>query len=182
MSGDVDQKAGRGGGRTFATLATIIVAIVGLLSSTVWGPPICRKIGLCAVESASTTSSSPSPNPPGPTTTVPTTPPTSPSTPSTSPSARPVEIGYPASAGDYCASFVRAWQDHYQNRAADLSTASIAATVFKIAPPVHYRNEFGPTGNGAACTIVDTDHGNAQVVKLFITKPTGQPGAITNVM
>jgi hypothetical protein len=31
------------------------------------------------------------------------------------------------------------------------------------------------------CTIVDTDHGNAQVIKLFITKATGQPGAITGV-
>jgi hypothetical protein len=62
-----------------------------------------------------------------------------------------------------------------------LSTASIAASVFKIAPPVHYRNDWGPTGNGASCTIIDTDRGNAQVIKLFVTKPTGQPGAITSV-
>ena len=167
MSGDGDQTNGRGGGRTFATLATIIVAVIGLLSSTVWGPPICRAIGVCAVEPTPTTTSSPPPNQAGPTT--------------TSPSARPTETGYPASAGDYCASFVRAWQDRYQSRAADLSTASIAVTVFKIAAPVHYRNEWGPVGNGAACTILDTDHGNAQVVKLFVTKPTGQPGAITSV-
>jgi hypothetical protein len=175
MSDDGDQKAGRANGRTFATLATIIVALAGLLSSTVWGPPICRAIGLCGAEPTPTATSTPTPNQVAQTSTIPTTPPTS-------ASPRPTESGYPASAADYCAAFVRAWQDHYQNRAADLSTPSIAATVFKIAPPVHYRNESGPTGNGAACTIVDTDNDNAQVIKLFITKPTGRPGAITNVM
>lgn len=156
-----------GGGRTLATVAAIIVAVLGLLSSTVWGPPICRAVGVCKEPSAPST---------GPGVTA-----STPSTPGMSPTRREKGTGYPASAGDYCAEFVRAWQDQYQDRAADLSTAQIAATVFKITPPVHYRNDWGPTGNGAACTIVDTDRGNAQVIKLFITKTTGRPGAITSV-
>jgi hypothetical protein len=174
MSEDGDQKTGRGGGRTFAALATIIVAAVGLLSSTVWGPPICRAVGVCAGQPTPTTISSPTPNQAVQPTTIPTT-------PSTAPSIQRPETGYPYFAGDYCNSFVRAWQGHYQNRAADLSTATIAATVFKITPPVHYHNYWGPVGEGAECTIVDTDQGNAQVIKLYVTKPTGQPGAITSV-
>lgn len=161
-----DQNSGRG--KTFATVATIIVAAVGLLSSTVWGPPICRAVGVCTEEGVA------APTRPEVTASVPTT-------PGTSPTRREKGTGYPASAGDYCAEFVRAWQDQYQDRAADLSTAQIAATVFKITPPDHYRNDWGPTGNGAMCTIADTDHGNAQVIQIFITKKTGQPGAITGV-
>jgi hypothetical protein len=172
MSEDEGQGSSRG--RTFATVATIIVAALGLLSSTVWGPPICRALGVCQ-EAASSTGPEITSSPSGPSTS-----PTFEKT--TSPTPRETGTGYPASAGDYCAEFVRAWQDQYQNRAADLSTAQIAATVFKITPPVHFRNDWGPTGNGAVCTIVDTDRGNAQVIKVYITKTMGQPGAITSVV
>jgi hypothetical protein len=161
MSGGGDTSPATG--RAFATVAAIFVAVLGLLSSTVWGPPICRAVGVCTETSASTTGAGTA------------------STPGTSPTPRGVGTGYPASASDYCAEFVRAWQDRYQARAADLSTAQIAATVFKITPPAHYRNDSGPTGSGAICTIVDADRSNAQVIKLSITKPTGQPGAITSV-
>jgi hypothetical protein len=102
------------------------------------------------------------------------------STPATSPTRRDRETGYPATAADYCEAFVRAWQDRYEDRAVELSTAQIAATVFKIPPPLQYRNDSGPTGNGAVCTISDTARGNVRLVQLIITKATGQPGAITS--
>ena len=38
---------------------------------------------------------------------------------------------------------------------------------FKITAPTHYRIDSGPTGTGAMCTIVNTDHGNARVIKLY---------------
>jgi hypothetical protein len=152
--------------KTFATVAAIVVAVFGLLGSTVWGPPICRAVGVC-------TDATPESTPSGAAAGVS-------STSATSPTRRDRETGYPAAAADYCEAFVRAWQDQYEDRAAELSTAQIAATVFKIAPPLQYRNDSGPTGNGATCTISDTSRGNAKVVQLFITKPTGQPGAITS--
>src|SRR5262249_17953663 len=89
-----DESSGRRG--TFATIATIIVAVLGLLSSTVWGPPICRAVGVCADEGTA------APNRPEATA-------SGPSTPGTSPTRREEGTGYPASAGDYCAEFVRAW-------------------------------------------------------------------------
>jgi hypothetical protein len=108
-------------------------------------------------------------------------PPPSTTAAASTPAPRPKGSGYPYYAGDYCDEFVRAWQDHYQDRAADLSSAQIAATVFKLISPVHYLNEWGPIGAGAMCTILDPDHGNSQIIQIFVTKPTGQPGAITSV-
>jgi hypothetical protein len=100
---------------------------------------------------------------------------------SPTPTRRPEGSGYPYYAGDYCDEFVRAWQDGYRDRAADLSNADIAALVFQhTAPPANFRNDWGPTGNGAQCVILDPDRGNAVVVELQVTEPTSQAGAITD--
>jgi hypothetical protein len=41
-------------------LVALAVAVVGFISSPVWGPPICRAIGVCGDEPASTTGPGPS--------------------------------------------------------------------------------------------------------------------------
>lgn len=39
--------SGTGGSSRWALAVPIVVALIGLASSTVWGPPICRAIGVC---------------------------------------------------------------------------------------------------------------------------------------
>lgn len=195
-------------------MTAVVVAVLGLLSSPVWGPPICRAIRVCGPEVAGTgsvvaVSAIPSTTASTTTTTAgsgdnadPTDVPSRPAPrttsaapypaePSTVPDAQvpggiptttkpPVGSGYPYYAGDYCDEFVRAWQGGYRDRAADLSNEQIADLVFRASPPQHYRNEWGPTGEGAMCVILDTDSGNSQVVRLDVTGGTGRPGAITS--
>jgi hypothetical protein len=175
----------RGRRRSLVTAlsALLLIAIIlAGLSQAPAGNPVWRALHPASPTSNPTLNPGPSDGGSGPvpSSTVPTPPQTGPTTPA-SPTRRPEGTGYPAFAGDYCDEFVRAWQDQYQDRVADLSTAQIAATVFGITPPSHYRNDWGPTGNGAMCTITDTDRGNAQVIQIFVTKQTGRPGAITSV-
>ncbi len=173
-SGEREQSSHRG--KAFATVATIVVAAFGLLSSPVWGPPICRAVRVCGTDDTAAVSVDTSPTANAPT---PTSGPTS-STPTAAPTSRSEGTGYPSGAGDYCDEFVRAWQDGYRNRATDLSNAQVVDTVFKLIPPTHYRNDWGPTGTGAQCTIIDLDRGNAQLIRLSV-RSTGKPGAITAV-
>jgi len=39
--------SGTGGSSRLSLVVPIVVALIGLASSTVWGPPICRAIGVC---------------------------------------------------------------------------------------------------------------------------------------
>ena len=60
MLGEVSDN---GGSSRLSLLVPIVVAIIGLASSTVWGPPICRAIGVCSEPTETPGGTFPSLNP-----------------------------------------------------------------------------------------------------------------------
>jgi len=99
--------------------------------------------------------------------------------PTKTPGPVQTETGYPLIAGDYCDSFVRAWQNGHRERALDLSNSAIVDAVWQTPAPTNYRNQWGPAAKGALCNILDLDRGNALAVELTVGGQTTTAHAIT---